>query len=280
MDRTNWQWGKCNLNFLVLSACYRGSAIPLYWIALDKKGNSDTSERIKLIDRFLKGIGRERLLSLLADREFVGSEWFAYLAKKEIPFDIRVKKNYLTTSSQGVTTKINRLFLGLKPGESQILLGCRKLMGQPVFLSALRLVDGDLLIVATNREDADSLKRYGYRWEIETLFSCLKGRGFNFEETRLTELKRIESLFAVLALTFAWAHKVGDWRHEHCKPIRAKKHGRLAISYFRYGLDWINQALLDLERRVDQFSHALKLFFDHLPKMTILPALSGDLKLC
>ena len=174
--------------------------------------------------------------------------------------------------------KINRLFWGLKPGESQVLLGCRQLMEQPVFLSALRLADGDLLIVATNREDIGSLKRYSYRWEIETLFSCLKGRGFNFEDTRLTELKRIESLFGVLALTFAWAHKVGDWRHEHCKPIRIKKHGRLSISYFRYGLDWINQALLDLGRRADQFSHSIKLFVDYLPKLLPLSALPADLK--
>ncbi len=264
----------------MLSACYRGSAIPLYWIALDKKGNSDTQERIKLMDRFLKGIGRERLLSLLADREFVGGEWFAYLTKKDIPFDIRVKKNYLTTNKQGVTVKINTLLRGLKLGESQILLGHRQLMGQQVYLSALRLADGDLLIVASNRKDADSLKRYGYRWEIETLFSCLKGRGFNFEETRLTKLKRIESMFGVLALTFAWAHKVGDWRHEHCKPIKVKNHGRLAISYFRYGLDWINQALLDLERRVEQFNHSVKLFVDHLPKLLPTRAISGDLKLC
>ena len=232
------------------------------------------------MNRFLKGIGRDRLLSLLADREFVGSEWFAYLSKKEIPFDIRVKKNYLTTNSQGVTVKINTLFWSLKPDESQILLGRRQLMGQHVFLSALRLTDGDLLIVATSREDVDSLKRYGYRWEIETLFSCLKGRGFNFEETRLTELKRIESLFGVLALTFAWAHKVGDWRHEHCTPIRVKKHGRLAISYFRYGLDWINRALLDLERRVDQFNHSVKWFVGHLPKLQPIRALFDDLKLC
>ncbi len=249
-------------------------------MALDKKGNSDTAERIQLMDRFLKGIGRERLVSLLADREFVGNEWFTYLTQQGIPFDIRVKKNHLTTNSQGATVKITTLFRGLKSGESQILLGRRQLMGQPVYLSALRLSDGDLLIVATNQEDTDSLKRYADRWEIETLFSCLKSRGFNFEDTRLTELKRIESLLGVLALTFAWAHKVGDWRHEHCKPIRVKKHGRLAISYFRYGLDWINQALLDLERRADQFNLSLKLFVDHLPKLLPLRALRSDLKIC
>ncbi len=89
MDLTNWQWGKANLNFLVLSACYKGVAIPLYWLALNKKGNSDTGERILLINRFIVGFGREKILGLLADREFVGKEWFAYLIKMQIPFDMR-----------------------------------------------------------------------------------------------------------------------------------------------------------------------------------------------
>ncbi|KCZ09755.1 hypothetical protein J973_4206, partial [Acinetobacter baumannii 26016_7] len=31
------------------------------------------------------------------------------------------------------------------------------------------------------------------RWEIETLFSCLKGRGFNLENTRLTDPRRVTS---------------------------------------------------------------------------------------
>ncbi len=31
MDRTNWQWGKKNINILMLSIAYKGIAIPLFW---------------------------------------------------------------------------------------------------------------------------------------------------------------------------------------------------------------------------------------------------------
>ena len=186
MDRTNWQWGKSNLNFLVLSACYKGVAIPLYWVALNKKGNSDTAERIGLMNLFMTGFGSERLLGLLADREFVGHDWFKYLEENKISFDIRIKKNYLTINTQGSTVKVDCLFHGLKPGEFGVLPGKRIITGRNVFLSALRLPDGDLLIVATDRD---------------------------FEETRLTDLKRIEAMFRVLSLAFSWAHKVGDWRY-------------------------------------------------------------------
>ena len=92
MDRTNWQWGKANINLLVLSACYRGVAIPLYWRALDKRGNSNTQERIALIKEFIDGFGKARIAGLLGDREFVGDNWLAYLLDQQIAFDLRVKK--------------------------------------------------------------------------------------------------------------------------------------------------------------------------------------------
>ena len=44
MDRTNWQWGKKNINILMLSITYKGIAIPLFWSLLDKKGNSNTTD--------------------------------------------------------------------------------------------------------------------------------------------------------------------------------------------------------------------------------------------
>jgi len=53
MDRTNWKFGKANINFLVLGVAYKGMAIPLFWYLLDKRGNSNYSERIliKLIGK-------------------------------------------------------------------------------------------------------------------------------------------------------------------------------------------------------------------------------------
>jgi hypothetical protein len=43
MDRTNWKFGKVNINYLVLGVAYKGMAIPLFWDLLDKKGNSKHS---------------------------------------------------------------------------------------------------------------------------------------------------------------------------------------------------------------------------------------------
>ena len=46
-----------------------------------------------------------------------------------------------------------------------------------------RSEQGELMIVVTKRPPQQAIAIYLRRWEIETLFSCLKTRGFCFEST-------------------------------------------------------------------------------------------------
>src|SRR3954469_3629740 len=43
IERTNWQFGKTDLNILVLSVAHGNVCIPLFWRVLDKAGNSNTA---------------------------------------------------------------------------------------------------------------------------------------------------------------------------------------------------------------------------------------------
>jgi len=38
------------------------------------------------MQKFINIFGKEKIKALLADREFIGKEWFNYLKKEEIPF--------------------------------------------------------------------------------------------------------------------------------------------------------------------------------------------------
>lgn len=232
IDRTNWQWGKADINILTLAIIFKGTAIPIYWELLDKKGNSDTLERIALIRKFVDRFGAKCIAGILADREFIGGDWFKWLLNNKIPFYIRIRNNTVATNSQGLEVDIDALFYGLTPREQRIIQGKRKLMGCELYLAGLRLSDGDLLIVATSESPEYAVITYGFRWEIETLFGCLKGRGFNFEDTHVTDIDRIKKIFVLLAIAFCWAHKTGEWQHA-IKPIKIKKHGRPAVSLFR-----------------------------------------------
>jgi hypothetical protein len=79
MDRTNWRWGNSDINILTLGIAFKGTAIPIYWELLDKRGNSDTPERQALVDKFIAQFGKECIKGILADREFIGENWFSWL---------------------------------------------------------------------------------------------------------------------------------------------------------------------------------------------------------
>ena len=54
VDRTEWSFGSTRFNILMLGLVHEGVAYPLIWDMLEKKGNSDSSERMDLLDRFHK----------------------------------------------------------------------------------------------------------------------------------------------------------------------------------------------------------------------------------
>jgi len=67
MDRTNWKFGKCNINILMLGVSYKNVAFPLLFKILDKRGDSSTQERIELVQNFINWFGINRINCLLAD---------------------------------------------------------------------------------------------------------------------------------------------------------------------------------------------------------------------
>ena len=79
---------------------------------------------------------------------------------------------------------------------------------------------------------------YRRRWQIETLFGCLKSRGFDLEQTHLRDSERLEKLLGLLALAVCWSWLAGE-KIRQTKPITVKKHGRRSKSIFRIGLDYL-----------------------------------------
>jgi hypothetical protein len=244
MDRSNWRWGKININFLVIGVPYKRMAIPLLWVMLPKQGNSNTDERIALLKELFRFLPSHRVKGLLGDREFVGKRWFEWLEKREIAFYIRVKQNYLTTTCNGQETTVEALFYHLAPGEKQALKTKRSLFGRRVYLTGSRLESGELMVIASLHADTCAITAYLERWEIETLFENLKSRGFDFESTHITDTGKLERLMGVLAIAACWAYRSGMWRIDEGELIRVKKHGRPAVSLFRHGLDALRSLLL------------------------------------
>ena len=84
-----------------------------------------------------------------------------------------------------------------------------------------------------------------------------KTRGFCLESTHFTDSERLSKLLALMSLALCWAIKTGEWLHQH-RSIKVKKHGRLAKSIFRYGLDYLRSIVTDLDLKQSEFLQSLK----------------------
>jgi hypothetical protein len=247
IDRTNWFWGKTKINILTVGIAYEGMAIPLLWNLLDKAGNATAAEHQAILQRFVDIFGKDCIAGVLADREFGSGDLFRWLNGNKIPFYIRIKEDSIVRVGNKKLFKAERIFNDLHPKASKIFPMAIEIFGQKVNLSGSRSDRGELMIVATNQPSKNGIPIYLRRWEIETLFSCLKGRGFRFEETRLIHLERIEKLMVLLTIGVCWAHKVGEWRAIK-KPIIFNKYReskRPQYSYFRYGFDLIRDTIFN-----------------------------------
>lgn len=250
MDRTNWRFGCFDINALVLAVTYHGVAFPLLFRLLPKKGNSNTKERIELMERYVKLFGNSTIDCLVADREFVGERWIGWLNDNRIRYHIRIRENFrVHKPGDGSDFKAFWAFLDLKVGQSRHLYGIYLVHGQYCYLSAARMKNRDgkpeLQILLSFNRPEEAVKTYKSRWQIETCFKSLKSSGFNVEDTHLADIDRIERLFAILTIAFLWAYLVGIFKDRFIRPIRTLNNGRMAFSFFKYGLDTIASVLLN-----------------------------------
>lgn len=242
MDRTNWQFGKTDLNILVLSVALDDVCVPLFWRVLDKAGNSNAAERIDLMQTFKDTFPDQPVASFTGDREFIGNSWIAWLQINIIPHFLRLREDMKIFDATHAPLAIAQHAARLKAGERRVLKGwwrigsCEKNASPPVRIVVLRLKTGELLTIASRSRPSRALAIYRKRWKIESLFAALKTRGFNLEATHMAKAEKIATLMALLAMAASVACKVGLWTLGK-KQIRKKAHGRPARSLFAFGLD-------------------------------------------
>ncbi len=253
IDRTNWKFGQTDINIFMLGIVYQGVAFPLLFTMLAKRGNSNSQERIDLISRFIRLFGKNVIESVVADREFVGAEWLAYLNYNEIRYYIRIRNNFrVFIPRKNKDIKASHLFNRFKVNEFVHYPRIVRVNGQLCYLSGAKLNKRNgkqefLIIVSFNKPEK-AQEQYKQRWQIEMSFKAMKSSGFDLEKTHLQDIQRIEKLVLLVMIAFVWAYKVGIYLHE-IKPILIKKHGRKAKSIFKYGLSYIAKTLLNSENQ-------------------------------
>ena len=267
IDRTNWQYGKKKINYLTIAIVYKGVSIPIIFADLDKKGNSNSGERIALMEKLLKVVPAERIKAVLADREFIGKEWFKYLKEKDISYGIRIRDNLICYLNNGSSALIKKYFAKLKKGKKGLIENCI-ISGFKTNLKARRNHKGELVVIAYSDDINECpIELYKQRWSIECMFRNMKKKGFNLEETHMTASHKLETLFGVLAISFAWAVTVGEIR-TRIKNIRIIKKKGAEFNLFSYGKQLIS-SILNREKNYKLFKKIIipfkQIFLQHNP---------------
>ena len=240
IDRTEWDFGKTQINILCATVQVGKIGVPVYFEMLDNNsGNSNYQDRIDLLENIMRIIDLEKIDLLVMDREFVGHKWFHWLKQNSIPFCTRVPVNHLilTPSCESLSAKDI-----MKDRKREVKYQNVIIDQQLLNLSLSYGNDGELLYLVGNIPVNKLKMSYKKRWSIEVFFQAIKERGFNLERSCLRNIQKYRLLFALVcsAFTICWSTAINDARE---RPVKRKKHGYPQFSVFRRGLNIIRMGI-------------------------------------
>jgi Transposase DDE domain len=257
MDRTEWQLGKQWHNLLVIGYICHDSLVPLVWVDLGTRKCSSETERIELLDRLrawwrATGIPMPPLM-LYADREFIGSDWFKALVKRDIEFVIRLKENqsfYVwrdgKMSHKAYNIKVIARYLK-RYGLSHLDIVVGDELVFP-FTYAEQVIENQKIstwyLAANIQEPKMAAQRYAFRWTIEDTFGHFKTKGLNLEDFNLQGQHKLEIMMGLVTIVYALSihHALNEDLIKDV-PLKKSKNGVLyqAKATFKLGLEAIRR---------------------------------------
>jgi len=242
LDGTKWEIGTIKIHLMTLCVVYQGVGIPIYWIDLKKQGHSSQEERNKLLTKALK-IYQLKGKTLIADREYIGTEWFAHLVDHGIDLIIRLKKDtyrtYVNRSSGAAYSKMEKQAYTRKHGVSKpveiegrtytlVIIRNRQPQAKELLLYLLSTLDKKHVIS----------QAYALRWLREVCFYQLKTNGFNLEAIGVKQGERLRLMMAITVFAYIIAILQGLKTWKQVKKKNYKDFGESPeVSLFRKGID-------------------------------------------
>ena len=256
LDGTKWDFGQESIHLMTLCVLVGDVAIPIWWEDLGKAGHSSQEERIAMLSEAMKKYGLAGM-TLLADREYVGREWFKYLSESGLYFVIRVKEGIYHDE---INANGGRTWQQLKAKAAQKAKG--KKVSKKIRIDGLDLhyivmknprpdAEDELVYLLTNLHSPTQASRlYQWRWQIEVCFKHLKSNGVNLEAMNVRGKEKRHLMMAIAVLVYILAIREGLIK-EYRDGIRwvldkASGFEYRAVSAFLKGLDILRRRALNL----------------------------------
>lgn len=268
MDGTSWEFGKTVYHFLVLSVLHEGISIPLFFINLRKKGCSNFQERKRFFQQANK-LYNLAGMTLMADREYVGREWFAFLEKEmKMFYVIRLSKTDYKKEIEASGKVYSKLFRPTQKGE---IRSCKvEIQGCQVRILVRENPHPEKeseqwVILISNHFDKSNKRLYQFyrfRWQIECMFKHLKSNGFNMEDIGLTQNRKVKLMISIVMATYILcvAEGLQFLNKRQMKKNKVTNEMYPALSIFKHGVEFFNKHTNSLP---DLLKHLSSLFEKH-----------------
>lgn len=271
LDGTKWEFNDTYIHLLTLCIVVNGVSIPIWWEDLSKKGHSSQEERLIF---FKKALSHYNLRGkcLLADREYIGRDWFDFLRNHGIEFVIRLKKGIYKTEIDIWTARTTNKetaqhlrYSGLehrakspkyhrKGVAKEFLINNNKYLFVVVRNHNWKVGDSPneelLYLITTLNKRTKVIKAYSLRWSIECCFKCLKSKGFDLESVNIKGEKKIFLMVALVSFLYTLCVIQGLRIGRIFKKSDIKRFAdgsvSLAKSYFKRGKEELRKLLFNI----------------------------------
>lgn len=197
---------------LMVSMIYKGRALPLLWVTRKgKKGHFPQNMHIELIKAVKNIIPKGTEVICLGDGEFDGTEWLNTIQSYGWKYACRTANTAVLYEEgdkftfhdicpeQGNTTEIADVeFTNKRDIVVRAVVHWGKKYQDPIYL------------VTNFSTGGEAFNWYQRRFRIETLFSDLKGRGFNLNKSGLRDPERVSRLLIAASLAYIWMVYLGE----------------------------------------------------------------------
>lgn len=239
MDGTSWSIGETKVHYLVLSILVGSVAVPIYWVQLEKLGASSQEERKAMFETAFS-LFHLPGMTLLADREYIGKEWFKFLKDNKIHFVIRLRMGDYAQEVGAAKGNDYKRMISKCGWKEKLVKKQIFLLGQPFTIIMMpnpktEAQEPVMIFLSTLPNAVQAAQMYVKRWKIECLFRHLKTNGYNLEDLNLKDPGKNRLMLTIVTTAYILAIREG-WRRRI--PTRQYKNGLKTpqTSIFREGL--------------------------------------------
>lgn len=200
-------------------------ALPLTWLVRKTAGAIGFAEQVILLERVAGWLPEGVTPVLMGDRFYGSPDLIAWCAARGWSWRLRLKSQFLVTDRDGGETTLKDCLAGGDWLLEDVRLTEKQV---PCHVAILHEAGHDepWIIALSERPTTWRALDYAMRWGIEALFSDLKTRGFNIEDSQLRLAERIDRLLLVVAIAVYWAVSTGMW-DAHNNALAAEKKPQL-----------------------------------------------------